>query len=153
MTAVLGLSIDDRALALAAGGRVLGIAVDRLCAPLGTHAERQVIVNAAFVRRYGVADGSLPTIMTAQVPNAGAPVAFAICGVAADAQFLDTRASPLPTIYAPLTRIGNAGAVIGRGDPTAPLARVEAALDGLAAHLERCLDLDRLLAIASAPPR
>jgi adenosylcobyric acid synthase len=27
-------------------------------------------------------------------------------------------------------------------------ARVEAALDGLAAHLERCLDLDRLLAIA-----
>ena len=29
-------------------------------------------------------------------------------------------------------------------------ARVEAALDGLAAHLERCLDLDRLLAIASA---
>ncbi|HEX6010518.1 MAG TPA: cobyric acid synthase, partial [Geminicoccaceae bacterium] len=28
-------------------------------------------------------------------------------------------------------------------------ARVEAALDGLAAHLERCLDLDRLLALAS----
>ncbi len=30
-------------------------------------------------------------------------------------------------------------------------ARVEAALDGLAQHLERCLDLDRLLAIAAVP--
>lgn len=128
--------------------RVLGIAVDRLCAPLGTHAERQVIVNAAFVRRYGVADGSLPTIMTAQVPNAGAPVAFAICGVAADAQFLDTRASPLPTIYAPLTRIGNAGAVIGRGDPTAPLARVEAALAAALPeyHVKRARTMTRRIA-------
>jgi adenosylcobyric acid synthase len=32
-------------------------------------------------------------------------------------------------------------------------ARVEAALDGLAAHLERWLDLDRLLAIARGPLR
>jgi len=30
-------------------------------------------------------------------------------------------------------------------------ARVEAALDGLAQHFERCLDLDRLLAIAAVP--
>ena len=30
-------------------------------------------------------------------------------------------------------------------------ARVEAALEGLAQHLERCLDLDRLLAIAAVP--
>ena len=35
--------------------------------------------------------------------------------------------------------------------PAAYAAGVEAALDDLAAHLERCLDLDRLLAIATAP--
>jgi adenosylcobyric acid synthase len=49
-------------------------------------------------------------------------------------------------------------ALLGRirrrvGQKLAYEARVEAALDGLATHLERCLDLDRLLAIASAPPR
>jgi adenosylcobyric acid synthase len=37
----------------------------------------------------------------------------------------------------------------GAGQGIAYEARVEAALDGLAAHLERCLDLDRLLALAS----
>lgn len=36
--------------------------------------------------------------------------------------------------------------------PAAYAAGVERALDGLAAHLERCLDLDRLLAIASSAP-
>jgi adenosylcobyric acid synthase len=34
------------------------------------------------------------------------------------------------------------------GEALAYEAGVEAALDGLAAHLERCLDLDRLLALA-----
>ena len=34
------------------------------------------------------------------------------------------------------------------GDAVAYEARVEAALDALAMHLERCLDLDRLLALA-----
>jgi adenosylcobyric acid synthase len=37
------------------------------------------------------------------------------------------------------------------GELVAYEARVEAALDGLAQHLERCLDLDRLLALAGAP--
>src|SRR3546814_8024821 len=32
-------------------------------------------------------------------------------------------------------------------------AQVEATLDALAAHLERCLDLDRILAIAQGPDR
>ncbi|MEK0082756.1 cobyric acid synthase [Benzoatithermus flavus] len=39
------------------------------------------------------------------------------------------------------------------GEEVAYEARIEAALDGLAAHLERCLDLDRLLAIARADDR
>jgi adenosylcobyric acid synthase len=36
--------------------------------------------------------------------------------------------------------------------PAAYAAGVEAALDGLADHLERCLDLDRLLGLAAAMP-
>ena len=41
------------------------------------------------------------------------------------------------------------GRIRGRvGHAVAYEARVEAALDALATHLERCLDLDRLLALA-----
>lgn len=116
--------------------RILGIPVEQLCAPMGEHSAQQVIVNQAFLRRYASGNGALPTRITAQVPSAGRPQELSVCGVAGDAQFLNARGPAVPVIYAPLARLGNLGAIIGRGEQAAAVARLTGALQGVAPEYE-----------------
>ncbi len=152
---MLGRRIADPRGLEGAAGEVVGLGlleVDTLLEPAKTLALRDGVELATgeSVRGYEIHMGRTTG------PACGRPMLRTAGGtdgaVSADGRIMGCY------LHGLLSSDGFRHALLGRirgrvGQKLAYEARVEAALDGLAAHLEGCLDLDRLLAIASAPPR
>ena len=89
---------------------VLGLPTESRCGAFHTFTHNQALFNAAFLRQFRLDPTDMNPGLKLSAPGLNSDILF--CGSVPDAQFDDVRADPRPTIYLPLERLGDLGALI-----------------------------------------
>lgn len=102
---------------------VLNVSANSRCGPFDRFAPNQALFNAAFARQFHLSPSGTEGLQLA-TPGLNGEIEY--CGTVPDIQLDDVRASPRPTIYLPLKRLGDVGTLIAA---TNTLARHVTAID------------------------
>lgn len=105
---------------------VLSVRTDSRCGPFDRFAPNQALFNAEFARQFQLNPSVTEGL---QLSTPGVNGEIALCGIVPNIQLDDVRADPRPTIYLPLKRLGDLGALIATADtPAKHLTAIETAL-------------------------